>query len=79
MNNDNDAIGWMVVGLIIIIAGVCVLFSGCTTVPVRPSPTPEQMPQGRQECRALCASYGRQYLEYRYNGDCVCKSLAGDM
>lgn len=39
----------------------------------RPAPTPEEMPYGREVCRSLCASVGRNYLEYRYNGDCICK------
>lgn len=37
-----------------------------------PKPLPEDMPQGREICKALCASYARDYLEYRYDGKCVC-------
>lgn len=41
---------------------------------VDPKPLPEQMPQGREICKALCASYRRPYQEYRYDGKCVCGS-----
>lgn len=50
----------------------------CATVPTRPAPDPEQMPEGRRKCRAMCAKVGRAFEEYRYNGDCVCKA-EGDL
>ncbi len=54
---------------------IAVLLTNCATVqsPEGYLPTPEQMPQGRVQCRALCASYAREYVEYRYDGKCVCR------
>lgn len=51
-----------------------VLLFSCATTETMPAPTPEQMPQGRVLCKAMCASYGREYREYHYDGKCICKS-----
>ena len=53
------------------------LFTACVTAGsnARPSPTPEQMPEGRKVCAELCAEHKREFQEYRYNGDCICKPL----
>ena len=49
--------------------------ASCATTGEALRPTPEQMPEGRQICRALCSSYGRDYKEYRTDGKCVCQPL----
>lgn len=38
----------------------------------RVRPTPDQMAEGRVQCRALCGSYGREFREYMTDGNCVC-------
>lgn len=49
------------------------LNSSCVTVDNElKKPLPEEMPQGRQVCKALCSSYGRDFQEYRPDGKCVC-------
>lgn len=55
------------------------LFAGCmahapqrTMGPHGPRPLPEEMPQGRVQCRAECASLNRDFVEYDYDGACVC-------
>ena len=44
----------------------------CATTTEELHPTPEQMPQGRILCANLCATYKREFVEYRYDGKCVC-------
>ena len=57
---------------------VALLLVGCATTaprsmgPYGPRPLPEEMPQGRVECRAQCASLNRDYVNYDYDGACIC-------
>jgi len=55
------------------------LFAGCmaheparSMGPYGPRPLPEEMQQGRVECRAQCASLNRDFGEYNYDGACIC-------
>ena len=68
---------WFLLGCVL--AGCVASLLSCATTGEAERPTPEQMPQGRVICQALCASYGREYKEYHRDGKCECRSAVTEM